>query len=72
MGTQAKIKLGYRKDHQLTLDQVQAYVAADGTLDICKKDKFGVEMSVFDETIDELNQTSEELASQIMMKARGE
>ena len=71
-GDQAKIKLGYRKDHQLTLDQVQAYVAEDGTLTMCNKDKFGVEISVFDETIDELNQTSEELASQIMMKARGE
>ena len=71
-GDQAKVKLGYQEYEELTLDQVQAYVAKNGTLDICKKDKFGVEISVFDETIDELNQTSEELASQIMMRARGE
>ena len=70
-GDRAKRELGYRKDHQLTLNQVQAYVAKDGTLAVCDKDKFGVELTVFDETIDELNQTSEELASQIMMKARG-
>lgn len=71
-GDQAKRELGYRNDHQLTLDQVQAYVAEKGTLNECDKDQFGVEMSVFDETIDELNHRSEELASQIMMKARGE
>ena len=70
-GDRAKKELGYRNDHQLTLNQVQAYVAKDGTLAVCDKDKFGVELTVFDETIDELNQTSEELASQIMMKARG-
>lgn len=71
-GEQVKRELGYRSDHQLTIDQVQAYVAEEGTLNECDKDRFGVEMSVFDETIDELNHRSEELASQIMMKARGE
>ena len=67
-GNKIKRKLGYEENEQLRLDQVQAYVAQNGTLTPCNKDKFGIEMPVFDETIDSLNDRSEELATQIMMK----
>ena len=67
-GDEIKKALGYEKDEELRQDQVEAYVAKKGTLDKCRKDKFGIEMPNFDETIDQLNDRSEELASQIMMK----
>ena len=67
-GDGIKRKLGYEKDDELSQDQVRAYVAQDGTLRECRKNKYGIEMPVFDKTIDELNDRSEELASQIMMK----
>ena len=71
-GDEARKRLGYGENDSLSPKQVQAYVAKDGTLILCKKDKYGIEMPVFDETIDELNDRSEELADQIMMKESGE
>ena len=71
-GDEARKKLGYREDDRLSQEQVQAYVAKNGTLNLCSKDRFGIEMPVFDETIDDLNDRSEELADQIMMKKSGE
>ena len=71
-GDEARKKLGYREDDRLSQEQVQAYVAKNGTLKLCSKDRFGIEMPVFDETIDDLNDRSEELADQIMMKESGE
>ena len=67
-GDEAKRAMGYGKDDELRQNQVRAYVAQDGTLRECRKDKYGIEMPVFDETIDELNDRSEDLASRIMMK----
>ncbi len=67
-GDKIKFELGYRGDEQLRPDQVKAYVAENGGLTPCKKDRFGLEVTSLDETIDDLNRTSEELASQIMMK----
>ena len=70
-GDKAKTVLGYKPDEQLSLDRVQAYVAEKGTLSLCDKGKFGISYSVFDDTIDSLNETTEELATQIILKARG-
>ena len=67
-GDGIKRKLGYVKEDELRQDQVQAYVAEEGTLNECSKDRFGIEMRVFDETIDDLNERSEELASNILMR----
>ena len=64
----AREKFGYRPSDQLRLDQVNAYVAEDGGLTPCRKDKYGIEITSLDEVIDNLNDASEELASQIMMK----
>ncbi len=66
-GDGIKRKMGYEKEDELRPDQVQAYVAENGTLNECSKDRFGIEMRVFDKTIDELNERSEELASHIIM-----
>ena len=71
-GDEARKKLGYSENDRLSPEQVQAYVAKDGTLTLCNKDRFGIEMPIFDETIDDLNDRSEELADQIMMKESGE
>ena len=70
-GDKARTDLGYKPDEQLSLDRVQAYVAGKGTLSPCDKSKFGISYSVFDDTIDSLNETTEELATQIILKARG-
>ena len=71
-GDEARKRLGYGENDRLSPEQVQAYVAKDGTLTLCNKDRFGIEVPVFDETIDDLNNRSEELADQIMMKESGE
>ena len=70
-GDKARTALGYKPDEQLSLDRVQAYVAREGELSPCDKSKFGVSYSVFDDTIDSLNETTEELATQIILRARG-
>ena len=62
----AKERLGYRPDDQLCLNQVRAYIAEQGGLTQCKKDKYGIEMKSLDDVIDKLNETSEELAIKIM------
>lgn len=58
----------YHPNDKLCLEQVKAYVAENGGLTPCRMDKFGVEITSLDEVIDDLNEASEELASQIMMK----
>ena len=67
-GDRIKRKLGYESEEELRPDQVKAYVAEAGKLNECDKNRFGIEMPVFDKTIDELNKRSEELASHIIMK----
>ena len=57
--------LGYKKDDFIRPDSVQAYVAEGDSLTKCKIDEFGIDMPVFDETIDKINRTSIELASRL-------
>ena len=65
-----KSALGYKPDEHLSINQVQAYETKAGSLLPCNKDKFGISYSVFDGTIDRLNETTEELATQIITQAR--
>lgn len=58
-------KLKYREDDFLEPDSVRAYVAEDYTLRRCDVDAFGIEMPVFDETIDRINTAANELASRL-------
>ena len=56
-------KLGYRVGVGLDPQSVRAYVAEGGGLTECEIGAFGMEMPVFDETIDEINRAAIELSS---------
>lgn len=58
-------RLGYRESHIVSPGQVRAYTAEDGTLLPNKVDEFGIQMKVFDETIDDINRTARELFTRI-------
>ena len=59
-------RLGYR--NSLDPKLVRAYVAENNTLTSCKIDQFGIDMPVFDKTIDEINKVSNELASRLAVE----
>lgn len=54
-------RFGY--DVSLPPEDVRAYVAENGGLTRCQIDRYGIDMPVFDETIDEINSRANELAS---------
>ena len=57
--------LGYKKDDFIEPDAIRAYVAEGDSLTKCEIDEFGIDMPVFDKTIDKINRTSIELASRL-------
>ena len=57
--------LGYKKDDFIEPDAIRAYVAEGDNLTKCEIDEFGIDMPVFDKTIDEINRTSIELATRL-------
>ena len=58
-------KLKYRADDFLEPESVRAYVAENNGLSKCDVDGFGMDMPVFDETIDAINNAANELASRM-------
>ena len=54
-------KRDYTADDYLKPDLVKAYTCGDGTLTPCEVDKTGIDMPVFDDAIDKINQVSNEL-----------
>ena len=58
-------KLSYTADDALDPCSIRAYVAENGGLTRCEIDRFGIEMPVFDDTIDSINRVSVELASHV-------
>ena len=58
-------KLKYRADDFLEPESVRAYVAENNGLSKCNVDGFGLDMPVFDETIDAINNAANELASRM-------
>ncbi len=58
-------KLKYRADDALDPAAIRAYVAENNGLTRCDVDQFGIDMPVFDRTIDEINSIANELASRI-------
>ena len=58
-------KLKYNENEFLTPDLIRAYVAENNGLTSCHVDEFGIDMPVFDKTIDDINRTSNELASRV-------
>lgn len=58
-------KLKYSADDFLDPDSIRAYVAEDNSLTRCDVDKYGIDMPVFDETIDSINRVANDLASRM-------
>ena len=58
--------LKYDADDFLEQDCIRAYVAEGGSLNRCTVDQFGIDMPVFDMTIDQINRTANDLASRIV------
>ena len=55
----------YAPDEYLPEGSVQAYTAEHGGLTECAIDRFGIDMPVFDETIDDINKISNDLATRV-------
>ena len=64
-------KLNYRTDDALDQESIRAYVAENNGLTRCKVDHFGIDMPVFDRTIDEINDVANELAARVAEEAEG-
>ena len=58
-------KLGYKPGEGLDPQLVRGYVAEDGGLTKCEIGAFGIEMPVFDTTIDDINHVAIELSSRV-------
>ena len=58
-------KLKYSTDDFIDPDSIRAYVAQDGSLIRCDVDEYGIDMPVFDESIDKINRVANDLASRI-------
>ena len=61
-------KLKYKKEDFLPPESIRAYVAEKNSLTPCTIDQFGIDMPVFDKTINDINRVSNELASRLMIK----
>jgi len=59
-------RFGY--DVSLPPEDIRAYVAESGGLTRCNIDRYGIDMPVFDETIDEINSRANELASRLAIE----
>ena len=58
-------RLKYSADDFLDPESIRAYVAEDNSLTRCDVDRFGIDMPVFDETIDRINRVANDLASRM-------
>ena len=58
-------KHGYSEHDFLKPESVRAYVAENNSLTRCTIDRFGINMPVFDKTIDAINRVSSELESRL-------
>ena len=58
-------RLGYAPDDFLPREAVRAFVAENGGLTRCEVDAYGMNMPVFDETIDSINSAANALAARI-------
>ncbi len=67
--TEVAKKLRYGPDEGLGRERVRAYVAENGGLTECKIGPYGIEMPVFDDTIDAINDRAIALASRMESEA---
>ena len=54
-------RLGYREESFIERDLVRAYIAENNGLRECTIDEFGIDMPLFDKTIDDINGVADEL-----------
>ncbi len=59
-------KLKYSPDDFLAPDSIRAYVSERNGLSRCTVNEFGIDMPVFDKTMDQINRAANELASRVM------
>ena len=59
-------KLKYGPDDFLAPDSIRAYVSEHNGLSRCTVNEFGIDMPVFDKTMDQINRAANELASRVM------
>ncbi len=64
-------EFGYRADDHLNPGIVRSYVAEGETLVPCEIDEFGMAMSVFDETINNINRAASKIATRMVLEAEG-
>ncbi len=57
--------LGYEDGDGIAPNRIRAYVAKENGLAKCAVDEFGIDMPVFDQTIDRINRVANELASRL-------
>ena len=62
-------RLGYKDS--IKPRKVKVYVAKNGTLVECEKDKYGIDMPHFDKTIDNINAVSNELTARLSAEEGG-
>ena len=65
VGDDVAEKLGYEKSDRIDRSRIRAYVAEDNGLTKCRIDRFGIDMPIFDKTIDEINRVANDLASRM-------
>ena len=63
--TRAVKKLGYTRNDCIAPERIRAYIAQAQSLTKCEIDRFGIDMPNFDETINEINDVANELASRL-------
>ena len=64
-------KLKYRSDVALSGKSIRAYVAENNSLTRCDVDEFGIDMPVFDTTINQINKVANELVSRLAEETDG-
>ena len=64
-------RLGYGAEEWISPESTRAYVAQDGGLTRCAVDALGIDMPVFDETIDAINRVANELAAHASPRVAG-
>ena len=64
-------RLGYEADDRIAPNRIRAYVTEKNGLTRCTVDRFGIDMPIFDTTIDGINAVANELSSRLSENADG-
>ena len=64
-------RLGYEADDRIPPDRIRAYVTEKHGLTPCTVDRYGIDMPIFDTTIDSINAVANELSSRLSESTDG-